>query len=89
MLQILEKLLDKGIHQLFKAPPISSYLSSNAAGVAARGGASGQRQTDLSAVTSRILNLTTEEARGDNSVRSRANRTNPASFSLPVRYVWV
>ncbi|XP_067937887.1 zinc finger SWIM domain-containing protein 8-like [Watersipora subatra] len=81
--KILEKLLDKSIHQLFKAPPISSYLTPGA-GVSS--GRASSRQADITAVSSGFVSMTLGELRGDNVVRPRVYRaTRPTSNSLEER----
>ena len=80
MFQILEKLLDKEIHQLFKAPPISSYLSpagAKASSSSTTEGSTAQGPSDdMNNLSNHLVNMTMEEPRGDNVVRPKVNRTS-------------
>ena len=59
---------------MFKAPPISSYLTAGAASAAGRSAVACSRQTDLAAVTNSLVTMTMEEPRGDNVVRPKVTR---------------
>jgi len=80
--QILEKLLDKDIHSLFKAPPISSYISTGNTSAGRPSAAYSGRDiiASIGQMTRNLVSLTMDEPRGDNVVRPKANRV---SFNRP------